>query len=424
MRTPKCKSQKGTTPLHTLREAAQLVRDNNQSVRSVAKELHICHVTLNRFIKKQERDGLDCVPAIRYGHNRQVFSDDEEGKLTDYIKDAASIYFGLTPKDVRKLAFEWAMSHKISVPQTWKDNEMAGNDWFSSFLKRNPTISVRTPEATSIARAMCFNKPYVEHFFSKLTDVMDRYKLEPNDIWNMDETGVTPVLKPSQIVASKGSKQVGAVTSAERGVLVTVAVAVNAIGNSVPPMFIFPRVKFYAHFIRDGPPGCIGTSNKSGWMMNEGFSMFVRHLIKHTKPTKDHKILLLLDNHSSHLSLEAISIAKDNGIIMLSFPPHCSHKLQPLDVSVYGPFKKFLRCAQDLWLRNHAGNPMSIYDIPGLVAEALPKALTPANITSGFRACGISPLNNAVFADHEFSPCLPTDRPMESVQNQAATSSG
>ncbi|KAH9524423.1 hypothetical protein Btru_054516 [Bulinus truncatus] len=32
--------------------------------------------------------------------------------------------------------------------------------------------------------------------------------------------------------------------------------------------------------------------------------------------------------------------ATANGIVMLSFPPHCTHKLQPLDRTVYGPFKK------------------------------------------------------------------------------------
>ena len=31
---------------------------------------------------------------------------------------------------------------------------------------------------------------------------------------------------------------------------------------------------------------------------------------------------------------------------MLSFPPHCSHKLQPLDRSVFGPLKDFISSIQ------------------------------------------------------------------------------
>jgi len=44
------------------------------------------------------------------------------------------------------------------------------------------------------------------------------------DIYNVDETAVTTVQKPSRIIIRKGVKQVGVVTSTERGSLVTVAV--------------------------------------------------------------------------------------------------------------------------------------------------------------------------------------------------------
>ena len=46
---------------------------------------------------------------------------------------------------------------------------------------------------------------------------MDRYKFTPNGIWNVDETGVSTVQKPNKIVASKVEKQVGSITSSERG---------------------------------------------------------------------------------------------------------------------------------------------------------------------------------------------------------------
>ncbi|GFT43223.1 DDE-1 domain-containing protein [Trichonephila clavipes] len=45
------------------------------------------------------------------------------------------------------------------------------------------------------------------------------------------------------------------------------------------------------------------------------------------------------ENHKSHVSIEAIILAKEHGIVMLTFPPHTSHKLQPLDRGVFSPFK-------------------------------------------------------------------------------------
>ena len=59
--------------------------------------------------------------------------------------------------------------------------------------------------------------------------------------YNVDETGVTTVQTPKQVVAEKGKKQVDAITSAERGKLVTVVCAVNATSNAVPPMFYLPK---------------------------------------------------------------------------------------------------------------------------------------------------------------------------------------
>lgn len=94
-------------------------------------------------------------------------------------------------------------------------------------------------------------------------------------------------------------------------------------------------------------------------------------------------VLLLLDSHSSHVNIGVVEKTKENNV-MLSFPPHCSHNLHPLDVGVYGPFKNYINRAQTAWMYNNPGKTMTIYDIPGIVKESLPLALNPADIMSGF----------------------------------------
>ena len=143
--------------------------------------------------------------------------------------------------------------------------------------------------------------------------------------------------------------------------------AVSATGNSVPPMFIFPRVRYFDHFVRDGPVGCIGAAHRSGLMTSDKFFVFMKHFVEHVKPSKDKKVLLLLDNHKSHIGIKIIDFARDNGVVILSFPPYCSNKLQPLDRSVFGPLKKYVSNAQDAWMRTHPGKTISIYDLPGIV---------------------------------------------------------
>ena len=114
-------------------------------------------------------------------------------------------------------------------------------------------------------------------------------------------------------------------------------------------------------------------------------------------------MLLILDNLKAHISLKAVEIAKSNSIVLLTLPPHTSHRMQPLDVTVYGPFKTKYSRAPDGWMRSNSGKTVSIYQIAGLVNEAIMSAVTPRNITSGFRSSGIFPYNREIFPDEAFS---------------------
>ena len=127
------------------------------------------------------------------------------------------------------------------------------------------------------------------------------------------------------------------------------------------------------------------------------------------KPSNEYKVLLISDNHSSHLHFETLNLGKENGIAMLSFPPHCSHKLQPLDASVFEPFKKYLSDAQDARLRNNPRKAITIFDILKVVSDSLPLAMTCTNITKGFQKTGIYPYSTNIFTGDDFLPSFVTD---------------
>ncbi len=101
--------------------------------------------------------------------------------------------------------------------------------------------------------------------------------------------------------------------------------------NSIPPFVVFLRKRFYSHFIHEGPLASAGAANGSGWMQADEFLQFLQHFANHTKPSLESKVLLLQDNHVSHLSVQAMDLCRERGIILLTFPPQCTHKLCPLD---------------------------------------------------------------------------------------------
>jgi hypothetical protein len=95
------------------------------------------------------------------------------------------------------------------------------------------------------------------------------------------------------------------VTGAEWGELICVVVAASAQGTFISPMLMFPRKYFGDLFIRDSPTSCIGAVMRSGWLNEESFVKFTKHLIRQN----DDLVLLLLDNHSSDLSGQTLDLS-------------------------------------------------------------------------------------------------------------------
>lgn len=106
------------------------------------------------------------MPNVGYKRSRQVFSDEQEAELEEYIQKAAKLYYGLSAKEVRSLAFQYAVNNNVKFPVGWSDVELASTDWFGGFLKRKKTLSIGTPEATSLSRATSFNKHHQPHGYS------------------------------------------------------------------------------------------------------------------------------------------------------------------------------------------------------------------------------------------------------------------
>jgi hypothetical protein len=74
----------------------------------------------------------------------------------------------------------------------------------------------------------------------------------------------------------------------------------------------------------------------------------------------------------------------ENDVVLLSFPPHTTHKLRPLDRTIYWISKEFVNNAYDKWLKNQRGKTMTIYDMLSILNQSLPNALTPKTQSPDF----------------------------------------
>lgn len=112
--------------------------------------------------------------------------------------------------------------------------------------------------------------------------------------------------------------------------------------------------------------------------------------------------MLILDGHYSHTqNIDLIDLAKENQVTIVSLPPHCSHKLQPLDKTFTGPLKTYYSDEIRVWLRQNE-RPLTAFDVMELFGRAYVKRQTAERAIYGFKMTGIYPFNDKLFSDAEF----------------------
>jgi len=114
-------TDRGKTPADIIWRAVRRVKNDGQSIRSEASKFNVNNRTLTRYCQKkvsvQELTGSS-VPSfpVGYQRNRQVFTDQQEQLLVEYLVKASDVYFGLSPKAARRLAYDYASKLQRSMP--------------------------------------------------------------------------------------------------------------------------------------------------------------------------------------------------------------------------------------------------------------------------------------------------------------------
>jgi len=252
---------------------------------------------------------------------------------------------------------------------------------------------------------------------------MDKHHYPKHRIFNVDETSCTTVqTKPSKVFASKGKTQVGTLTSAERGLLATAVITMSAGGSFVPPYIIFPRMRMKMELLDGAPPGTGYSCHPSGWMQTDIFTDWFKHFIQYVHPTENDPVLLIMDGHCTHTkNLDLIELAQKNFISILILPPHCTHKLQPLDVSFMKPLNTFYTQCVEKWLRNNPGRVVTVFQLSRLFGEAYLRAAVPLTAINGFRKTGIAPVDRHVFTEADFVASETTDIEIVDLTPKPAT---
>ncbi|XP_054706771.1 uncharacterized protein LOC129216581 [Uloborus diversus] len=356
-----------------------------------------------------------------------VFGVENEKRLVKHIQRLEKCGFAPDKETIRTLAFQFAeklgLNHRFNL-----ESRMAGYDWLSSFLRRNPELSIRQAQGLSLARGEGINKESVDHFFFLiLSEVFEEHEFftRPGSIYNMDETGCQLNNVPGKVVATKGAKDVHVLTCTERGENITVIACCNAEGQYLPPSVIFKGVREKKEFSDGLPPGSMVFMNeRSSYISIDIFFRWLKDVFVPRKPQG--KTLLILDGHASHLNCyDLLEFADNNDIIVVCLPSHTTQALQPLDRSFFKPLKHYFKKEARNWIVNHPGRTIGRIQAAELIDRAWKRAASVHTAINGFRKTGIFPLNQAEIPNYFFSiseEMKPTCEQSESSKSSDLTS--
>lgn len=364
-----------------LDKAIQAVKEGF-SLRATSKTYGIPYQTLRRHINGETSSTNQGRPPKLGLH---------ENELTEAVSAMLAMGHGATRSDVKELAAIAARNGAASSP--FKQGKPSDR-WYRRFMKRN-NLTLRQPENMSAARFKMATEEVKAEFFERLSKFFKKLEamgLTPSEIYNVDETGLCVVTKTGKVIALKGTKAVRARTGGERGENVTAVVTVNATGTYImPPTLIFRGKSLNFDLTKGAPPGTVFAYSKKSFIDGELFLEWFKRFIDSLPPKRP--VALLLDGHTSHITLELIDLARKNDIHLLCFPPHTTNYYQPLDVGVFKALKNAFSAECTKLMRKNKRKFLNRYDISAVLNPAWVKAVNPANIQSGFRGSGVWPLN-------------------------------
>jgi len=206
---------------------------------------------------------------------------------------------------------------------------------------------------------------------------------------------------------------------------ITILVTIGADGSSISPATVFKGKKIPASWRKNNvskmayvidsmnlSQSALTTTtahrflcSENGWMNSEiALDWLVRVFEPQTREkATGRKRFLILDGHSSHLSLHLLRKAREFNIDIIIYPSHCTHLLQGLDVICFAPLKQnWAHQIKMFEVEEFCGVKRD--DFAKAFGNAYKRTFTPKLILKVWEATGIFPFNNRIIPPEKMVP--------------------
>ena len=320
--------------------------------------------------------------------SQQYLTPDEEKAVVRFLLLMSSLDKPVRIKFIPSLAFSVARRRCAAN----RPGKPPGKNWPRAFQKRHPELKSRRVKAVDWQRHEKNIYPKITHWFEVIGEVLQDPAVRPENVYNMDETGVMlSMLGSIKVLVGKDDLRNFRGAGVKR-TMVTAIECVSADGRSLLPLIIWPASTHRSNWTTYPTPGWHYAHSDNGYNDSKiSLEWLIRVFDPQTKDRANGEPrVLICDGFGTHETLEILEFCFENNITLCRLPSHTSHKLQPCDVGPFAPLKAAYRDQVDR-LNRGGVDTVGKEHFTSLYSPARDRAFTRRNIMAGWKATGLFP---------------------------------
>jgi 4-hydroxybenzoate polyprenyltransferase len=217
----------------------------------------------------------------------------------------------------------------------------------AGFLRRNPVLKTKKQFKIDSVRVNGATSDILKAWFQKL-EIPAIKAIKPENRWNIDEAGIMEGQGENRLVVGSAQKRFIQKKQPGSKAWTSFIECISATGKALHPLVIFKGKSVqqqWFSFQLQSYQGWKFDATENGWTSDATALEWLKTVFIPQSAPRDPKepCLLILDGHGSHETTDFMWECFQNNIHLLFLPPHTSHVLQPLDLSVFSPLKHAYR---------------------------------------------------------------------------------
>jgi hypothetical protein len=354
---------------------------NGKSLKLASREWGIPYTTLQNRNQGQESYTLAA-------ENQQRLSPSQEEHLSNWVLAQEALGVPLTHGQIRQFA------GRLLVIKG--DNQPPGKRWMEGFLRRNPILRTKRARSIDSVRVNGATTSIIKDWFHRLA-LPTILSIKPESRWNMDESGIMEGMGANGLVV--GSSERRSIQKKQPGSRAWTSFIeyVSATGKALLPLVIFKGKSVQQQWFStelNTYKGWKFEATENAWTSDKVAVKWLETVFIPQTATLEPR-LLILDGHGSHETTDFMYSCFQNNVYLLFLPPHTSHVLQPLDLSVFSPLKSHYRKEVGFLGLLTDSSPIGKQNFLSCYAKARKEALSAKIIKAGWKATGLWPKSMA-----------------------------